>query len=201
MTIIRMEAINRLEAPTAVCLGFFDGVHIGHAALIKEAKRAALAKGLTVCAHTFDRMPSRQLHPGRSSPELTPLDEKAALLSRLGVEIVAVSRFDGAMMRMPPDVFFQTILMDKLRAAHIVIGFHHRFGYHGQADAETLRGYCETAGIGLSVVAPVTLADGTLVSSTAIRNLLETGETARAEAMLGRPYPVYHQKCLGREGT
>ncbi len=201
MTVVQVDAFDGFSSPSAVCLGFFDGVHIGHAALIRETARVAAARGWIACAHTFDRMPTRTLSAASFAAELTPLPEKARLMASLGIEAVAVSRFDDAMMHMPADRFLREILIRKLRAAHITIGFHHRFGFRGEGNAQTLRAFCEAEGIGVSVIPPVTLSDGTLVSSTAIRGYLENGDQARAEEMLGRQLYDGIEKRFGREGS
>lgn len=185
---IDVGATCALPKQTVVCLGFFDGVHIGHVRLIERAKAVASTSDDLVCVHTFAQMPQRVLRPGQHVMELTPLDEKEALLAAAGVDVLAVSQFTDDMMRMHAKEFFQTILVDKLRARHVVIGYHHRFGYLGEMDANGLSALCSETGIGLSVIDPVTLADGTLVSSSAIRSFFLAGDYAKAELMLGRAH-------------
>lgn len=187
MTIVHVDEAACLREATVVCLGLFDGVHIGHAKLIERAKEIAGQRMLWVCAHTFSPMPSRVLQPESDIRELTSFTEKAALLESLGVDILAVSHFTEAMMRMRAKAFFYEILVEKLHGKHLVAGFHHRFGYHGEGDTEWLRAACGEAGIGLSIVRPVTLPGGELVSSTAIRKYLDAGDFEKAEQMLGRP--------------
>ncbi len=188
MTTVCIENIEALEQPTVVCLGFFDGVHLGHQRLIRRACDIAREKALYVCVHTFDEMPAHVIHPRADALEITALAEKSALLAALGVDIIAVSRFGEAMMHMPAKDFFRQILLEKLRARHIVVGFHHRFGFRGEADTQMLGEFCEEAGVGLDIIRPVLLTDGELISSTAIRGFLRSGNREKAEAMLGRPY-------------
>lgn len=171
--------------PTVVCLGFFDGVHIGHAELIRQGVEIAQAQGFDTCVHTFDEMPARILKPEEPVQELTPLPRKAELLAALGVKLLAVSAFEKARHMRAAD-FFQDTLLDRLKARHIVSGFDHRFGYRGEGDVAMLRQLCDAAGIGLSVITPVKTAEGELVSSTAIRGALAAGDFALAERMLGR---------------
>jgi len=175
---------------TVVCLGFFDGVHIGHARLVERAAEKATRGGFLACVHTFDQMPAKVVRPGFAVRELTPLAEKAALLGGLGVDVVAVSRFDEAMMHMAAEDFFRHTLVEKLRAAHVVAGFHYRFGFREAAGTRELAALCGQAGIGLTIMEPVTMPDGRLVSSTAIRALLDAGDIPLAEAMLGRPFKM-----------
>ncbi|MDR0896894.1 MAG: FAD synthetase family protein [Oscillospiraceae bacterium] len=186
MTRLDLAAGARAPRDAVVCLGFFDGVHLGHARLVAQAREVAQAEGLLLCVHTFAQMPARVLSPGAQIRELTPLPEKAALLAALGVDLLAVSPFDERMRHLRAEAFFREILMEALRARHIVCGFHHRFGERGEADTARLSALCAANGLGLSVIAPVTLPDGELVSSSAIRQLLDAGDLARARAMLGR---------------
>ncbi|MDR0928767.1 MAG: FAD synthetase family protein [Oscillospiraceae bacterium] len=186
MTRLDLAVGARAPGDTVVCLGFFDGVHLGHAQLIARARALAEAEGRLLCVHTFAEMPARVLSPGVQIRELTPLPQKAALLEALGVDLLAISPFDEGMRRMRAEAFFRDILMEALRARHIVCGFHHRFGERGEADTERLSALCAANGLGLDVIAPVTLPDGELVSSSAIRQLLDAGDLARARAMLGR---------------
>ena len=185
MMTVLLDAGGSMSAPTVVCLGFFDGVHLGHASLIKRAREIAQHEDLSVCVHTFDAMPARVLSPGADILELTPRDKKAALLEGLGVDILAVSHFDAGTSQMrAQDIFDHTLLL-QLCARHVVAGFHHRFGCRGEADVERLRAFCERAGIGLDIIAPVTLDTGELISSTAIRTALRAGDAKLASRMLG----------------
>lgn len=172
---------------SVVCLGQFDGVHLGHAALIEKARQVAEEKKLLLCVHTFDPPPSALLRRNTPVQELTPLDEKIALLESLGVEAVAVSRFDEALRDLPGEVFFRTVLLKHLRARHLIAGFHHVFGSKGDTNIERLSALCKSSGIGLDVISPVTLPDGRLISSTAIRQAIQEGNHALALEMLGHP--------------
>lgn len=188
MRVVYLDKGERIEVPTVVCLGFFDGVHRGHAALIARARTVADEKRLSVCVHTFDTMPVRTLRPDAQVRELTPLGEKATLLGALGVDIVAVSTFSTEIMRMPARTFFDEILLGQLKARHIVAGFHHHFGYRGEGDAKLLEQLSLQAGIGCDIIAPVTLDSGELISSTAIRQAVGSGDYDLAARMLGRPW-------------
>ena len=187
MKLIRLDPGSVISLPTAVCLGQFDGVHRGHQALIRAASDIARAQGLALCVHTFDPSPASLLHPGTA--ELTSLDEKVGLLAALGVELCAVSAFDDSLRRTPGETFFREVLLSRLHAAQLIAGFHHRFGAGSDTDVHRLTDLCAAAGIGLTIVPPVTLTDGTLISSTAIRQALAAGDTERAREMLGHPLP------------
>lgn len=188
MKLLRLADGAQAHEPTVVCLGFFDGVHLGHLRLILAAREIARRDGLATCVHTFDRMPAKVMQPDTDILELTPLPEKAALLKGLGVELLAVSPFDSSMMHMRAAQFFEDVLLQRLMARHIVAGYHHRFGFRGEAGTEALKTLCERAGTALTVIAPVTLKTGELISSTAIRRAIASGDTDAAARMLGRPY-------------
>ena len=172
--------MNQLYPPAAVCLGFFDGVHRGHLALITAAREAARREQLQVCVHTFDHA------PGNKGFELTDLAQREKLLLAAGADRVAVSAFDDAMRTMSGPDFFRSIVLEKLNARHVVCGDDHRFGFKGAWGVEDLKVMCREAGVGLTVVPPVVLPDGQRISSTAIRKALAEGNWALAEEMLGR---------------
>ena len=167
--------------PSVVCLGFFDGVHRGHLALLNAARETADREGLQVCVHTFDHA------PGQKAFELTTLKEREALLLSAGADRVAVSLFDDTMRHMSGEDFFRQIVLEKLNARYVVCGDDHRFGYQGACGVQELKALCAQNGVGLTVVPPVTLPGGQRISSTAIREALKAGDWALAEAMLGRP--------------
>ncbi len=172
------------RAQSVVCLGFFDGVHRGHLALLRAAREKAREKGCIVVAHTFDHA------PGSKGQELTTLPEREALLLAAGADRVAVSAFDDDMRRMSGEDFFHRIVLDRLHACHVVCGDDHRFGYKGAWGVKELEAMCREAGVGLTVVPQVTLPDGRRISSTLIREAIANGDTAAAETMLGRPLPA-----------
>jgi len=172
--------MHKSDTPTVVCLGFFDGVHRGHLALVHAARAIADEKGWPVCVHTFDRA------PGNKGAELTSLGEKEALLFQAGADRVAVSPFDDHMRLMHGDDFIREIIFKDLGAGYIICGDDHRFGHKGAWGVEELRHICKEAGIGLTVVPQVSLPDGSRISSTAIRKAIEEKNWALAEEMLGR---------------
>lgn len=170
----------KADTPTVVCLGFFDGVHKGHLALVHAARQIADQRGWPVCVHTFDRA------PGSKGAELTTLAERERLLLQAGADWVAVSPFDDHMRQMRGEDFFRDIVLGHLRAGYIICGDDHRFGHKGAWGVRELAAMCDQAGIGLTVVPEVTLENGLRVSSTAIRQALEAGDIPLAESMLGR---------------
>lgn len=172
--------MSQEKAPSVVCLGFFDGVHRGHLALIEAARKAAAEKGLIVCVHTFDQPPEQR------KTALTTLKERERLLRAAGAQKIAVSVFDEGMRRMSGEDFFRQVIVEGLNARHIVCGGDHRFGYQGACGVSELQEMCRRYGIGLTIVPTVTLENGMRISSTAIRAALREGNIPLAEEMLGR---------------
>ena len=181
-----MDTDQLILGPGVVCLGFFDGVHLGHQAILSTAKAISQQEGLVFCVHTYITMPSRVLSPGREVMELTSYEEKVALLEAMGVQLLSVSHFDEGFMKMAGDQFI-ALLKERLKARHIVVGYDHRFGYHGDTDAKKLIAVCRDKSLGVTVVDAVRTQHGEAVSSTAIRMALAKGDIPLAEQMLGRP--------------
>ena len=174
---------------TVIALGFFDGVHIGHGALLRRTVARAKELGAESAAFTFDRSP-KEFVTGTTVPLLTGVEERGILMHRLyGVERVIVAQFDRQLMTMPWEDFLGVLLVGQHRAVHLVAGHDFRFGYKNEGDPERLQAWCLSHGVGCDIIPAVTL-DGVTVSSTHIRALVEAGDMARAEAFLGHPYTL-----------
>lgn len=195
-----IEYLDQLRAPigpSVVCLGFFDGVHLGHRAIVETGLDIAHKLELPLYVHTYDRPPASLIRKGATTCELTSICEKDRLLADMGVDLLVVSRFDEVLMHMQGDAFVRQVLIQNLRARHLVVGFDHRFGYRGSTGTEELADLCKSLGLGLSVVPAVKTADSQVISSTAIREALSKGDWQAAEQMLGRP-PDEYMKNNGR---
>ena len=178
-----------MNKPNVIALGFFDGVHLGHAALLQKTVQRAQELGAHSAAFTFDRSP-REFVTGKSVPLLTTADERAALITGLyAIERVIVAPFDHAMMTMPWRDFLDHLLVGQYHAVHLVAGHDYRFGYRNEGTPELLRAYCADHGLGCDIIDKVEL-DGITVSSTYIRTLVESGDMSRATAFLGHPYSL-----------
>lgn len=197
MNLFRLEELVDFSGETAVCLGTFDGVHLGHQALVSQTVSTARAQGLIPCAYTFDLPPASVFARAGNIRVLSTLEEKATLLHDHGIELVAYSHFDMSVAGKSAEQFFEDILIKTLKARHVVIGFHYHFGQFAKGDAQYMRTLCDKAGIGLSVVPPVRMPGGELVSSTAIREYLRTGDRAGAQRMLNRTLSAREEELLG----
>jgi len=186
----------------AVCaIGVFDGVHTGHAALVKCAVELASRRGVECFAITFDRDPDQVVTPDSAAPQLLTLEAKAQLLCDAGADAVLVVPFTLGVAALSPDEFLTNILLSAVDPVAIVVGEDFRFGRYAAGTVETLMAFCEPRGID---VAPCSLVgkDGAAVTSTRIRALVAAGDVESASLFLGRPHRVAGTVVRGRgEGT
>lgn len=175
-------------------LGFFDGVHIGHQALLRECVRLAQALDCCPAAITFDTHP-QTLTAGEAPGLLNSGADRVKLLRSFGMESVYTFYFNDATRTMPWQEFFKVLL--DYGAAGLVCGHDFRFGYRGEGNAEKLAQACREAGIACAVVPEQTIG-GIRVSSTHIRSLMERGEMESAAKFLGHPHVLSGTVVSGR---
>lgn len=184
MTFSNSEMI-RSDAARVMALGFFDGIHIGHAALMRETVSVASSLDARPAVLTFDLHPDtlvRHVHvPLINSPE----DRRYLLKNLFSIDEVDYIHFDKTAMEMPWETFLDEIIR-AYSVRHFVVGEDFCFGYRGAGNAEKMKSYCEERGIGTSVIPQISL-NGIVVSSTYIRSLLEAGNVAEAAVFLGHP--------------
>ena len=186
--------------PRVIALGFFDGVHLGHGALLRRVAEVARKTGARPCAFTFDAHPSGFIL-GHAVPLLSTPEDRAWLMRRYyGIEEMVMGRFRD-MMEMPWRDFVTEYLQKELCAVHVVAGHDFHFGYRGEGNPQRLTDLCRELGIGCDIVQKVE-REGITVSSTYIRTLVAQGEMERAAEFLGHPHicsgTVVHGKQLGR---
>lgn len=183
------SALAKINTHSAVALGCFDGVHIGHSKIVSSTVAAAKEKSLTSVVWSFQTPPKNILSGTDTAGLLTPSNEKKRLMRGLGVDVMISVPFNKKIARLTPRDFFENILIKRLNAKHIFCGFNYRFGYKGEGDIMLLQDLCSEFNIALTVVDEVKI-DGITVSSSAIRALLSEGMLDKAEKMLGRPFSV-----------
>lgn len=167
-----------------IALGFFDGVHIGHGALLKKTYERARELDAVPSAMSFDTHPDTLVF-GTPAELLNTMDERKHLIQSLyGIEDVIFCHFDRDMMNMPWEAFVEDYLVKELHACHLVCGHDYRFGARGLGDAQKLTEKCRALGLGCDVIGEVKL-DGITVSSTHLRTLLKAGEMETAVRFLG----------------
>ena len=184
------------EKKRIFALGFFDGVHVGHQALLKACCDLALETGAEPAAITFATHPDALVF-GKAPGMLNTMADREKLLRRYGMQAVFPLAFDRQTMTMPWQAFFR-MLREDFGAAGLVCGSDFRFGYKGEGTAEKLRAACEAAGMCCAVV-PEQTVDGVRVSSTYIRQLLEAGEMEQAVRFLGHPHLLSGTVVSGRQ--
>ena len=183
-----------------IALGFFDGVHNGHAALMRRTFQRAKELGATPSAFTFDPHPQNVIF-GKPVPLLTSPEDRGDLMRKYyGIEDVIVEPFTPQRMKQPWRDFLENTLVKELGAVHLVAGHDYHFGYKGEGNPERLKAACAELGIGCDII-PKVEQDSITVSSTYIRTLVAQGEIERANEFLGHPYTlsdhVSHGKKLG----
>ena len=184
-----------------IALGFFDGVHLGHAALLRLTRRRADELGIPAAVLTFDTHPDTLVYH-QPVPLINTLEDRKYLMEeKFSMDEVILAHFDRAMMEMPWEAFVEDYLLGELGAKHVVCGHDFSFGYRGQGTPDKLRRLCAQRGVGVNVVNKVSLG-GITVSSTHIRQLIRQGDMEAAAQMLGHRHflsgEVLHGKELGR---
>ncbi|MDY3618138.1 riboflavin biosynthesis protein RibF [Agathobaculum sp.] len=177
------------QTPRAIALGYFDGVHLGHRALMDRAVQRAREIGGTSAVCTFDVHPDSVVL-GRQVPLITANAYRREEIKKLGgVDEVIFLHFDARMQQMDWRGFIHKLLIGEFHAGWIVSGRNNRFGHKGQGTAEGMAEECRKAGIGYDCIDDVKV-DGVVVSSTYIRQLISQGDMEGAARFLGHPYTV-----------
>jgi riboflavin kinase/FMN adenylyltransferase len=173
---------------SAVAIGNFDGVHLGHQRLLALARALAAKRGARAAVLTFEPHPVRVLRPALAPPLVTSLPRKLELLAEHGMDATVIQPFDLAYAGTPASAFVARDLAGRLGCADVVVGYDFTAG-HERARVDTLRPLLAAAGVRLNVVEPVT-ADGLVVSSTKVREFLLEGNVQAAALLLTRPYDL-----------
>jgi len=190
-----MRIVHGLESyppdagPCVVALGVFDGIHLGHRAILGTAAARGKARRVRVVACTFDRHPMEVLQPARAPAPLTTLAERLDLIAQTGVDLALVLAFTPELAVVEPEVFVKDIVIGRLHAQEVVVGYNHTFGRGARGDAALLCAVGAPLGLVTHVVPPL-LVDGVPVSSSEIRTALKEGDVRRAARYLGRPYSI-----------
>lgn len=186
---------------SVVCIGAFDGLHIGHRALVGHAVARARELGVPAVALSFEPLPREFFAAAAPPPRLQLPRMKLSALSMLGVDSVGLLRFNAALASVSPEDFVQRLLVARLGAREVWVGPDFRFGRARAGNLDLLRKMGGELGFSAHTIAPVEV-DGAPVSSTRIRAALQSGDFATATRLLGKPYSiagrVVHGKQLGR---
>lgn len=182
-----------------VALGTFDGVHLGHQAVLRRAVEEGGSLGRMVVAATFEPHPRAVLNPDAAPELLTTLELRREALKTYGADEVRVIRFDSSLSRKSPAEFVRDVLVEDLSAETVVVGENFRFGYRAAGDIGELDRLMRACG-GAAISVPIKGANGGVeVNSTRIRGLVSRGEVAPAARLLGRPYVVRGEVIVGEK--
>ncbi len=198
-----IQAIDQLppHPHPVVALGNFDGVHLGHRAILKKAIDRARAAAGTAFALTFDPTPAKVLAPARAPRLILAPEDKLELLGNSGIDGVIVIAFTQALSQLTPAEFVREYLVGRIGAREVVVGHSVSFGHARAGNAEVMSELGRQMGFETIVVGPITV-EGEVVSSTRVRELIAAGEMRTAARLLGRNHflsgPVVHGRERGR---
>jgi riboflavin kinase/FMN adenylyltransferase len=195
--IVGIDAYPPDARPSVVALGAFDGVHLAHQKILTTAISRARAQGLLALACTFDPHPLEVLQPERAPVPIMDLSEKLSLMEGYGLDATVVIPFTLDFSRTEAEQFVETVIVNRLRAREVVVGFNHTFGRGARGTAALLQRLGAQQGFRVSVIAPLSV-DGEVVSSSVIREALRVGDVRRAAAFLGRPYTIRGRVLRGK---
>ena len=187
---------------TAVTIGKFDCLHLGHQSLFSNLIATASKESLVPTVVTFDRHPDHLLRPERAKLPIIGKNQKHSLIDSFGAEVLVELDFNQELASKTPEQFVKEILVDTLNAQVVMVGEGFRFGYQGSGDAQTLRDLGHKYGFSVSEVKPIEI-DGETVSTTRVRNLLDEGDVSSVAKLLGRVHVavgvVEHGLKIGRK--
>jgi len=197
MQILRsIPELSYLPGPLFLAIGVFDGVHLGHQAVLRTVVRRADERGVRSVAITFDRHPREVLSPGSEPRLLTTVERKAELIAASGVDVLVVLTFDRDFSLITAEDFVRDVLVRGVHAAHVAMGVNFTFGFKARGTMRTLPGLAAPFGLGVEAVDLVELGDR-VVSSTSIRDALSSGDLEWPLAALGRRFVLDGEVVTG----
>lgn len=202
MSEIKNSNVYKSTEPTIVTIGTFDGVHVGHQKIVSRLINIANETHLKSVILTFFPHPRMVLQKNSNIKLINTINERAAILNSLGIDALVIKKFTKNFSRLTAEDFVKNILVDKLHAKKVIIGYDHRFGRNRSADINDLKTFGILYGFEVEEISVQDIND-VAVSSTKIRKALEEGDVAKAHAFLGYPFmltgKVVEGKALGRK--
>jgi riboflavin kinase/FMN adenylyltransferase len=197
MRVIRhLERVSPPLPRVVLTLGNFDGVHVGHEAIVRRAVAEARVLGGQAVVMTFHPHPIVIVAPDKAPPLIQPLRDRLAALRTFGPDVCVVQRFTPAFAQLEPGAFVHDLLLRRLELKHVVVGYNVNFGRNRSGGIETLRALGVQHGYAVDAVGPVTV-DGLTVSSTELRRLVRLGDMRQVGRLLGRPYGLRGRVVAG----
>jgi riboflavin kinase/FMN adenylyltransferase len=188
--------LSLLSAPSAIAIGTFDGVHLGHRSVIREAITFAAAHQLQAAVLSFDNHPLSILAPDKAPGLLTTATEKAQLLQAMGATPLLMP-FTRELSHMSPETFITDVLVKRLQVKHISVGYNFNFGHQARGNGQLLKAFGERHGFSVSIHPPYLYQDSP-VTSTRIRQLLQQGHLTEALPMLDQQWPIEGEVVRGQ---
>lgn len=199
MRLVRDYNANNLAPQgAAVTIGNFDGLHLGHQALIAAARQYAAERELLTTVVSFDPLASEYFAPGRAPARIYNASERLRLMRQFGVDLVWLLRFNAQMAATEAQTFIDQMLVGALNAKVILVGDDFRFGNNRLGDVAMLRAVADAKGFEVVQASTLTV-DGQRASSTAVRQTLDKGDFPGTEALLGRPYRMVGRVVRGKQ--
>jgi riboflavin kinase/FMN adenylyltransferase len=190
-----LEEITEIE-PTAVAVGNFDGVHLGHQKLIGKTVEFAREHGLKSAVFTFSNHPRNLIKTASPVKNILYQHEKAEIIASLGVDYMIDIPFTKEIMEMDPVAFVQNLLLEKANMKAVFCGFNYTFGYKAEGNTDVLRNIGMDKGFSVNVMPPF-MIDDNIVSSTLIRTLIASGQVERCKRYMGRNYEIAGEVVVG----
>ncbi len=189
MRITHSPSCAAAQRGSSLTLGNFDGVHLGHQALLARLSSHARAHHLETAVLTFSPQPRAFFTPDRAPAQLSSLREKIALLAKAGIERVHICRFNAHLAHLSPEDFIEDVIVRTMQARHVLVGDDFRFGAGRAGDVYVLQKAGAALGFSVEALPTQTFADAR-ISSSAVRQALHHGNIALANQLLGRPYAL-----------
>jgi riboflavin kinase / FMN adenylyltransferase len=183
----RLEAADR---GSVVAVGNFDGVHLGHRAVLDFTREIARREAAPLALLTFEPHPYQVFHPQAPPFRLTPFRAKTHRIEALGIDLLLVLHFDLTLAQVSAEDFVRMFLVEGLGARHVVIGYDFHFGHRRGGTPALLQELGRRHGFGVSVLQPIAAGDGAVYSSTRIRQHLTAGQPREAARLLGHPFEI-----------
>ncbi len=187
-----------IKGPTGVGLGNFDGLHVGHMALINTLISESRLNRYDSLLYTFTKHPENILRKKLFTPLLTTVNKKTQLLGETPLKYLYFEEFDEYFSHMKPENFIKDVLVDKLKARLAVAGFDYRFGYKGQGNVDMLSEIGKQFNMKVIIISPIKI-DNTIVSSTLIRDCVAKGDMEKVFKLLGRHHSITGEVQNGRQ--
>jgi riboflavin kinase / FMN adenylyltransferase len=191
-----LEEVAQDFGPSALTIGNFDGVHAAHRKILSRVREVAVERGLKPSVLTFDPHPTKVVAPARAPRLMTSPEQRCPLMRAEGIEQVLILPFDVHVAQLSPEQFVEQVLVRKLGVRAALVGHDFRFGHKQAGNVEVLEELGRKYGFTTEVVEAVRLR-GRLVSSTAVRHLIEKGHVSQAARLLERPYGLEGQVVAG----